>query len=154
VNITLREIDRENYRAIGKLKVADNQQRFVATNPWSMVQSKYEPDLTPLGVYDGDTPVGFVMYCDEDYGVMGRAWSIWRVMIDQTQQGRGYGRAAMEALLARLRANTTTHTGIFISFVPENIAARNLYTSLGFEDTGMVEDGELVFRLPLTKSSP
>ncbi len=154
MKITLREIDRDNYRAIGKLKVTDEQQHFVATNPWSLAQSKYEPDLTPLGVYDDDTPVGFVMYRDEDYGVMGRAWSIWRVMIDHTQQGRGYGRAAMEALLLRLRAQSTTHTGIFISFVPENIPAKSLYVSLGFEDTGLVEDGEAVYRLPLKNPSP
>jgi diamine N-acetyltransferase len=152
VNITLREIDRDNYRAIGKLKVSPDQERFVATNPWSLTQSKYEPDLTPLGVYDGETPVGFVMYRDEDYGIMGRAWSIWRLMIDHTQQGQGYGRAAMELLLTRLRAESTTHTGIFISFVPENVAARNLYSSLGFDDTGLVEDGEVVYRLALAKT--
>lgn len=154
MNITLREIDQDNYRAIGKLTVADDQKEFVATNPWSLAQSKYEPDLTPLGIYDEDTPVGFLMYEDEDYGALGRAWSIWRLMIDHTQQGRGYGRAAMELLLTRLRQQTTTHTGIFISFVPENTAAQKLYASLGFEDTGMVEDGELVYRLPLTKSAP
>ena len=152
MNITLREIDRDNYRAIGKLKVAPEQEHFVASNPWSLAQSKYEPDLTPLGVYDGETPVGFVMYRDEDYGIMGRAWSIWRLMIDHTQQGHGYGRAAMEILLTRLRAESTTHTGIFISFVPENIAARNLYSSLGFDATGLIEDGEVVYRLALTKT--
>jgi diamine N-acetyltransferase len=154
VNITLREIDRENYRAIGKLKVAPDQELFVASNPWSLAQSKYEPDLTPLGVYDEDTPVGFVMYRDEDYGVMGKAWSIWRLMIDHTQQGQGYGRAAMEALLLRLRTQSTNHTGIFISFVPENEAAKKLYESLGFDDTGLIEDGEMVYRMALTKTSP
>lgn len=146
--ITLREITRENYRQVGKLKVADDQNTFVASNPWSMAQAKYEPGLVPLGIYDGDEPVGFAMYGEEDYG-LARLWAIWRLMVDQRYQGKGYGRAAMHLLIERLKAESNGHTGIIISFVPENDAARKLYTSLGFEDTGLIEDGECVFRLPL-----
>jgi hypothetical protein len=36
-----------------------------------------------------------------------------------------------------------------ISFVPAIAGARALYEQLGFKDTGIVEDGELVFRLDL-----
>jgi diamine N-acetyltransferase len=53
-------------------------------------------------------------------------------------------------LLERLKAQPG-YTAILISFVPENVAARNLYASLGFVDTGEIEEGEIVYRLPLDK---
>jgi diamine N-acetyltransferase len=54
----------------------------------------------------------------------------------------------MEALLKRLAA-VPGYEAVLISFVPENEAARALYTSLGFQDTGEIEAGEMVFRLSL-----
>jgi diamine N-acetyltransferase len=147
MTIHLRDITRDNYREVGKLKVADNQTHFVATNPWSLTQSKYEPGLTPLGIYDDDTPVGFMMFEDGVSDTHIPEWSIWRVMIDARYQGRGYGRAAMKLLLARLRRESHGHKEILISFEPENVAAKELYVSLGFEDTGMLDEGELVYRL-------
>jgi diamine N-acetyltransferase len=147
MTIHLRDITRDNYRPIGKLKVAENQLTFVATNPWSMTQAHYEPGLTPLGIYDDDTPVGFMMFEDGFSDANIPEWSIWRVMIDARYQGRGYGRAAMKLLLARLRRESRGHQEILISFAPENVAAKALYVSLGFEDTGTLDEGELVYRL-------
>lgn len=147
MTITLREITRGNWRECVRLKVADHQQRFVASNAISLAQSKYEPENVPLAVYDDAIMVGFVMYAEEDYG-LAKIWFIQRLMIGQQYQGRGYGRAAMEALLKRLAA-VPGYEAVLISFVPENEAARALYTSLGFQDTGEIEAGEMVFRLSL-----
>jgi diamine N-acetyltransferase len=149
LTITLREITRENWRECARLKVAEHQQRFVASNAVSLAQSKYEPENVPLAVYDDSVMVGFVMYAEEDYG-LAKVWFIQRLMIGQQYQGRGYGRAAMEALLQRL-TGAPGYEAVLISFVPENEAARALYTSLGFQDTGEIEEGEVVFRLTLRK---
>jgi diamine N-acetyltransferase len=143
--VTLRDITADNWRTCAKLKVADSQQRFVASNAYSLAQSKYEPECVPLGVYDGDMMVGFVMYREEDY-VLSKLWFIDRLMVGHQYQGKGYGRAAMQTLIQRLKT-IPGYTAILISFVPDNDAARRLYMSLGFEDTGEIEEGELVFRL-------
>jgi diamine N-acetyltransferase len=91
--------------------------------------------------------VGFILYASQDYG-LGKVLYIARLMIAEQYQRKGFGRAAMEALLERLKS-LPGYTAILISFVPENAAAKHLYTSLGFQDTGEIDDGEVVYRLPL-----
>lgn len=49
-------------------------------------------------------------------------------MIDRAYQGKGYGRAAIEQVIARLAAQ------------PGNDAARQLYASLGFVEQKVDED--------------
>jgi diamine N-acetyltransferase len=147
MTVMLRDITADNWRACARLKVADDQQGFVASNAYSLAQSKYEPELIPLGIYDDETMVGFLMYRDEDFG-LGKVWAVYRLMVAHEHQGKGYGRAGMELLINRLKA-VPGYSAILISFVPDNDAARRLYASLGFEDTGEVDDGEIVYRLPL-----
>jgi diamine N-acetyltransferase len=147
MNISLREITRDNWRECVRLKVSDDQQKFVASNAVSLAQSKYEPECVPLAAYDGDTIVAFVMYRPEDYGIS-KLWFIDRLLVGIQYQGKGYGRATMEALIAHLKA-IPGYNAILISFVPDNIAAEKLYSSLGFVDTGEIDEGEIVYRLAL-----
>lgn len=145
IHVELREITRENWRACVRLKVAPGQERMVATNAVSLAQSRYEPECVPLAVYDGDM-VGFVMYArdPEDQQI----W-VYRLMIDEAQQHRGYGRAALLRLIERLRALPDCDS-VSISYREDNEAARQLYASIGFHETGQVIDGEVVARLPLS----
>ena len=147
MKVELREVTRDNWLACVRLKVAESQTRWVASNAVSLAQSKYEPECVPLAAYDGEAMVGFAMYRPEDYG-LSKVWFIDRLMVGQDVQRKGYGRAIMTALLERLRAQPGFAV-IMISFVPDNEAARRLYSSLGFEDTGVIEEGEIVFRLAL-----
>lgn len=148
MTISLRPITRENWRECVQLKVRDDQTLFVASNAFSLAQAKYEPECVPLAVYDAEQMVGFVMYRPEDYG-LAKIWFIDRLLIGEQYQGKGYGRAAMTALIAHLRAQAG-YSAILISFEPHNTVAQNLYTSLGFVDTGEVEYGEVVYRMNIT----
>lgn len=148
-SINLREVTRDNWRRIALLSrtLPQDQQRFVAHNAISMLDAHYSDGaLLDFGIYADDHPVGYVLYGrDTDTG---QCWIV-RLMIAHAEQGKGYGRAAMGQVIERLRA-TPGYDAIFISFAPENDVARTLYASLGFEDTGVIEDGEQVYRLPLT----
>ncbi len=144
--VTLRDITADNWRACVRLSVAPEQEHFVASNAYSLAQSKYEPELIPLGIYDDETMVGFIMYRPMDFGV-GKVWAVYRLMVAHEHQGKGYGRAGMNLLLNRLKT-VPDYAGVLISFVPDNDAARQLYASLGFLDTGEMDDGEIVYRLP------
>ena len=147
MKVELCEVTRDNWLTCVRLKVAESQTRWVASNAVSLAQSKYEPECVPLAAYDGETMVGFAMYRPEDYG-LSKVWFIDRLMVGQDFQRKGYGRAIMTALLERLRAQPG-FAAIMISFVPDNEGARRLYSSLGFEDTGVIEEGEVVFRMAL-----
>ena len=63
---------------------------------------------------------------------------IFRLMVDEKYQGRGYGRFAMQHILGVFRADSRIKQ-IGISYKPNNEVARRLYASLGF-----VEPGEML----------
>ncbi|MCE5189138.1 MAG: GNAT family N-acetyltransferase [Eubacteriales bacterium] len=143
--VSLVEIDRYNYLPVLDLCVAPEQKAFVATNEYSLAQAYVQPECVPLALYAEDKPIGFTMYCldadDHQY------W-IYRLMIDQRYQGRGYGREAMRLLIDRIRSQLDEdHNRIYISFEPENRIAQALYESFGFVPDGRIEYGEVVYRL-------
>lgn len=141
--IALKEVDRSNFFEVIKLSVADEQSEFVATNLFSLAQAKAFPECVCLAIYHDDVLVGFTMYCidEEDH----EYW-IYRLMIDYKHQSKGYGKAAMEMLIDRIKEDIQ-HRVIYISFEPENIWAKHLYEKLGFEEDGRVIDGEVVYKL-------
>ena len=143
MKVTLKEIDRENFGRCVKLEVGEDQKGFVAPNVFSIAQSKVEPAFNVQAVYDGEEMVGFVMYgWDEEEG----CHCLGRLMIDRNHQGKGYGRAATEAVIERLRAEPGCKQ-IMLSVNPANTNAQALYESLGFVRTGEVAHGEEVMRL-------
>ncbi len=147
--VRLVAIDRHNYLSILDLAVHENQRRFVASNMYSLAQAYVQPECEPLALYAENKPVGFAMYCldrdDHEY------W-IYRLMIDKRYQRRGYGREAMRLLIDRIRAEADeNHRAIFISFEPDNAAAKSLYESMGFVSDGRVEYGEVVYKLDLSR---
>lgn len=142
MNVTLREITPENFKECINLKVADAQSTFVAPNVMSIAQSKIYPTVEPMAVYAGDEMVGFVLFgLDTDDG----RYYLVRLMIDERHQGKGYGRAAVHAVIEKMRENPGCRE-LYLSFVPENTGAEALYKSIGFKRTGEISEGEIVMR--------
>lgn len=146
--VTLQKIDENNWRDAYRLKVAPEQTHFVAPNAYSLTEAAYsKPDghLYPLAIYDGETMVGFAMYEDNKSPETKERdiYFICRVMVGSEYQGKGYGRAAMVALLDKIKAEPDCKQ-IGISYEPHNEVARKLYLSLGFVETGEIVDGETV----------
>jgi diamine N-acetyltransferase len=73
---------------------------------------------------------------------------IIRLMVDESHQGKGYGRFAMEKLLEIFRGDERIHT-VGISYEPENELARQLYARLGFIETGEFLNNETLAELKL-----
>lgn len=133
--ITFREIDKSNYMDCICLQVADNQKGFVADNARSLLEAHYEEGIYTRAIYDGDTMVGFVLF---DYDPEIPGWSLSRMMIGQQYQGRGYGTAAVKALLQYFR-DTMGIREVYLCVERENTVAAALYHKLGFCDVGTVE---------------
>jgi len=146
--VSLRDITRENWRECAGMRVEFSQLHFVGHNLSSLAQSKYEPECVPLAIYNDEQMVGFVMYRPEDHG-LAKIWFIQRLMIGEFHQKKGYGRAAMNILIDRLRSQPG-YNAILVSVVPQNTVAQKLYKDLGFKDTGEIEKGELVYRLGIS----
>ncbi|WP_328820851.1 GNAT family N-acetyltransferase [Peribacillus faecalis] len=141
--IIFKEIDRDNFFDVIDLRVKDEQKGFVASNMFSLAQAKAFPECIPLAIYTDDVLAGFTMYCldkeDQEY------W-IYRLMIDEKFQSLGFGKAAMEKLINRIKEDPK-HRVIYLSFEPENHQAKQLYEKLGFKPEGRVIDGEIVYKL-------
>jgi diamine N-acetyltransferase len=143
VSVVLRPLTSRNWEDAAQLTVRDDQKRFVAANVWSIAESKFHSALEPMAIYDGGTMVGFLMYGLDPQDK--QHW-LYRLMIDQRYQGKGYGRAALERLIAIMR-RVTGCTGLNVGYEPDNVAAERLYFSLGFQPTGMADWGEKTARL-------
>lgn len=98
-----RKIDKSNYWDCISLTVDDSQERFVADNKQSLVESVYEDGLYTLGIYHKETMVGFVLY---DYDDTFPGWSMSRFMIGKQFQGKGYGKMAARVFLDYLLRKT------------------------------------------------
>jgi diamine N-acetyltransferase len=146
MQVTLQPVSRENWRACARLELQPHQEGFVAPNVYSLAQALTEPEDCPLVIYASDTVVGFMMY--EQSTDDGTYW-LFRFLIGRDYQEQGYGRAAMLALLQRLRALPDC-AALWLSVAPDNVAAERLYRSLGFVPTGSLDDsGEPIFCLRL-----
>ncbi len=149
MKISLREITKDNFRECVNLKVAEGQEKFVASNVFSIAQSKIYPTHLPFAVYDKDEIVGFVMYgFDEEE----KKYYLGRLMIDEKFQGKGYGKATTLEVIEQLK-KVEDCKEIYLSFVPGNTGAEKLYLNVGFEKTGEIdEDGEIYMCFDLKKA--
>ena len=143
MTITLRDITNDNFRECIHLKVADDQKGFVASNMFSLAEAKADGVSNPYAVYADEQMVGFIMY---DFEPKESRGYITRLMIDDQFQGNGYGRQAMTQVIDRLQAIDDCHE-IQTSYAPANVASARLYESLGFAQTGEVNEGEIVVRM-------
>ena len=129
MKITLRPIDRANYEECFRLKVREDQESYVASNAYSLVQAAYEPQLYPLGIYDEDKMVGFILY-DFDQELNG--WSMSRFMIDASLQGYGYGKEALKVFISYFKEKYPSVKQLYTSAEVENTLAISMYEKVGF----------------------
>lgn len=134
--MTLKTVTRDDLRPLFKLKVAPEQRAFVAPNEVSLAQVHYETGATPYVIWAGEARVGFLQVIDmRDYAYREphddpQALYLWRLMLGEGHQRRGYGQAAMALLTEMARA--AGHPAIETSVVPANQAAMDFYLKLGF----------------------
>jgi diamine N-acetyltransferase len=153
VGVTLREIDEENRDAVLALRLASGQDRFVSTVADSLDEAAENPQGKPWfrAVYDGDEPVGFVMLSwdvEPDPPEIHGPWFLWKLIVDERRQGRGYGGEIVRQVADIVRAQGATE--LLTSFVPGDDGPAGFYARLGFVPTGERDDvGEIIVSLAL-----
>jgi diamine N-acetyltransferase len=144
--VTLREVTADTVVTICRLKVAPEQENFVAPNAISIAQAYFYPDLAWFrAIYADETPVGFLMLEDN---VVEHEYFLWRFMIDARYQGYGFGRRAIELLIEHVKTRPGA-TSLLTSCVPGDGSPCPFYQRMGFAYTGDEEDGELVMKIGL-----
>ena len=147
--VELREITKENYEEILSLQVSKEQRGFVPTVTEALAQAwVYRGTAYPFAVYANGEPVGFIMlgYYEEK-----EQYTVWKFLIDEKHQRKGYGKAALRAAIEWLQ-QTFHVTEVFLGCVHENYAAERLYASVGFMRTGFETETGFEMRLCLSES--
>ena len=158
--IHLERITYENFDDVFDLKVKQEQYPFVASNLYSVAEAYVTlvngGQVFPFAICDDDKLVGFIQLgygenADQDgVSVEKDNYEIWRFMIDKRYQGRGYGREALRLALEFIRTWPCGKAEYcWISYEPENEAAKKLYAAFGFEETGEMCGDEAVAVLKL-----
>ena len=144
--IDLREITEENFIDAFHLKLAPEQERFVSHPIRSLAQAYvYREQCQPFGIYEGDVMVGYVMAI-YDYDT--NEYNIWHMMIDESNQRRGYGRVALDRVLDYIKDKPFGSSDrITLTCNRDNIQALNLYKSRGFTETGAMDEDEIELSL-------
>ena len=144
MNINIKEIDKSNYNICINLKVGDHQKDYVASNAISLVQAFYEEELYPIGIYNDEEMVGFILY---DYDKELDGWSFSRFMIDINHQNKGYGSKALEKFLEFFH-NKYEEENLYTSVEIDNEVAMKLYEKYGFnkKDSFEYKIGNTVYK--------
>jgi len=144
--VTLREVSKENAREIIKLAVTEAQNEFVAPNDISIAQAYFEREKAWFrAIYADETPVGFLMLYDDPRQPV---YFLWRLMVDARYQKLGYGRRAIDLLVAYVKTRPSA-TELKVSYVPGEGSPGPFYAKYGFVETGEIEGNEHVMRLEL-----
>ncbi len=159
--VRIEKVNGKNVWDLLKLKVSDEQRSFVASNDTSIIEAYTAITgngyAFPFGIYEEDTPVGFLMigfdvddYWDDAPEIAKGNYNLWRLMIDKAYQGRGYGKEAVSLALDFIISSPCGLAEYcWLSYEPENEVAKKLYSSLGFNETGDMDGEELIAVLKL-----
>ena len=152
--IELREITDANRDAVVAIHAGPAEGRFVSSVADSLEEAAETPEGSPWyrAVYLHGEPVGFVMLSwhvtPQPPDIVG-PWFLWKLLVDERQQGKGIGRAIVEEVVRLIRAEGATE--LLTSHVVAEGGPDGFYERLGFVPTGAHDpDGERILRLDLT----
>ena len=136
--IKLDEITADNLEVVLKLKVSKEQENFVSTPAYSLAQAYvYRNNAYPFAIYADDTLVGFIMF---GFYELRNQYTLWKFLIDEKYQNKGYGKMALALGIEYMKKQydiKEMYTGVAI----DNDVAERLYHSVGFQLTGLIENG-------------
>ena len=158
VTVHLRDIVSEQERAaVMTLRRGPGQERYLGSMAGHFQDAIDDARACPRmwSVHDGALLVGFVMISDgipterlaADDDLVG-PYYLWRLLIDVRSQGRGYGAATIDAVIAYLRTRPGADI-LWTSCAVGPGSPQPFYLRYGFELTGDVKWGEDLLRLRL-----
>ena len=150
----LEKITPQNLDSALGVRIRPDQEHLVAPVTKSLAEAYvHSRTAWPRLIVDGERTVGFLMaFLDIDWtgdGTGGDLRSgLWRLNIAAGEQGRGYGRFAVESVAAEIRRRGGTR--LFVTWHPGPTGPEGFYQGLGFRPTGETSGGQTVGVLELS----
>jgi diamine N-acetyltransferase len=156
--VELRDILTDADRAAAlAVRRGPGQEKFVSSVEQSFADAIDYPEALARywTVNDGDEVVGFAMISDgiseetltADPTLVG-PYFLWRLLIDEARQRRGYGTATLDAIVAYVRSKPDA-TELLTSYSDGEGSPGPFYARYGFTPTDRIVEGERVLRLDL-----
>ena len=138
----LRPITEDNFIDAFNLRLAPGQEEFVSHPVRSLAQAYvYRDQCQPFGICADGRMVGYVMVI-YDYDIP--EYDIWHMMIDEKEQGRGYGSKALDLVIDYIRTKPFGDSPrVALTCNKHNLAALRLYEKKGFSPTGNADGDEI-----------
>ena len=149
--VLLRPISESNREAVEALRVSPAQEQFVSGVAESLLEAAEEPDGRALywAVYGDETPVGFVMISDEVGSPEYIPHFLWKLLIDERYQRRGFGTGTLDLIVEYFRRRPGVEV-LWTSAGQGDGSPITFYERYGFERTGeIVFDDEVLLQLKL-----
>jgi diamine N-acetyltransferase len=147
--VALRPLSESNRQAAEALRVSPSQERFVSSVAESLREAAEHPGARPLCwvVEADDTPVGFVMIADEVADPDYIPHYLWKLLIDERYQRRGFGTATLDLIVEYFRGRPGVEA-LTTSARQGGGSPIGFYERYGFERTEVAGD-EVLLRLKL-----
>jgi diamine N-acetyltransferase len=147
--ISLRPITEENREQVEALAVTQEQGRFVSDVRASIREAEEEPGAHALywAIYEGETPVGFVMIADEVDDPDYIAHFLWKLFIDERYQRRGFGTATLDLIVEYFRDRGVGT--MWTSSGQGEGSPITFYERYGFTPSGDPHGDEILLRLEI-----
>lgn len=145
--VTLVVLTQDNWEDCADLQVSEEQSAFIASNLYSIAEAQFLTGFVVKGISLGDEMIGMLMYgIDPDDG---NYW-LYRFMIDEKHQGKGYGKQAITLLINEIKqGNIENIPYLMVGYHLDNSSAHYLYQSTGFVPQGLADWGEKLARYSL-----
>ncbi len=140
--VELKAITEDNFIDAFNLKLAPGQEDFVSHPIRSLAQAYvYRNQCQPFGIYAADKMVGYVMVI-YDYDIP--EYDIWHMMIDESEQGHGYGGEELSKVIEYIKTKPFGDSSrVALTCNKDNSVAIKLYEKIGFSSTGNEYDDEI-----------
>ena len=140
----LTDIGPDNWRL--ELSVSEEQRAFVSDRTRLLARAYAYRDQRSRAflLCEDDRSVGMGLYYDLPEL---QCYDLSQMFIDERYQGRGFGKAAVRAILEELKADGR-YDKVVLCYIEGNEAAKRLYGQFGFTETGRDEE-EIIMELRL-----
>lgn len=153
--IELKEITYDNLKAVIKLSdtLSEQDKKHVAPNVVSLAEAYLNYTIAwPRAISVNDEVVGFVMLGLDNYIAEEKDWPVyflWRFMIATEHQRKGYGKQTLDLLVKKCKEENIRY--LYVSSTRIDPMPYQMYIDYGFEDTGLVDDGENVLKFKISQ---
>ena len=150
IKVHLEPVTVQNWKACIALELAPHQKNFLPNNLYSIAEAQfYEHAQSRVICDDQEQVVGYALFGRD---IFTNKWKVFRLMIDKSHQGRGYGEYAMREIIVQVSKERDGNE-LLICYQDANQVARRLYAKLGFIEQEIDANGKVTARLRLNKAS-